>query len=164
MKIRHLAGPALAAAALGLAACSSSTSTTTGTQSFNGTSHNPNAPVVNVTGAGVVSSHGSVDLGSTSSKATLKMADGDVNINHSKGTTSTSTDTAACTASEVNKGTYTVLGGTGTYAGATGHGTFRVGFTGKFTPTNGKCVISQSSTPVSGSITFSASGPMTVKS
>ena len=66
-----------------------------------------------------------------------------------------------------DKGSYTVLtGSTGKFAGATGHGSYLITATGSAPLAKGKTTCSFSSTgPVStqgASITFSASGPLTV--
>jgi hypothetical protein len=62
---------------------------------------------------------------------------------------------------------YTVTGGTGKFAGATGHGTVVVTFTADLPKlANGKCNTSKSAQPIASTAVgvFSLSGPLTVKS
>ena len=68
-----------------------------------------------------------------------------------------------CVASQTEGGVYTVVGGTGRFHGATGHGKFKVYFAIVFPRLkNGKCNTSQSAQPVSGKISFLAYGPLSV--
>jgi hypothetical protein len=165
MRYGYLTAPALLAAAIGLAACSSSPTVTTGTLTIAGTTTNVNASSLPVTTSGVVSTTGSVPLNTSSDHIVLKFKDGDLDVTHSAGTMPPPVvNTAKCSASQVNAGTYKVTGGTGSFDGATGHGDFKISFSGVFAKTNGVCKITQSSTPISGSMTFDASGPLTLKS
>jgi hypothetical protein len=59
------------------------------------------------------------------------------------------------------KGTYTLIGGTGAYAGISGSGRFRLKSTGVGMIKHGKCDISSSSTPVASQSVITASGPVT---
>jgi hypothetical protein len=150
-------------AALGLAACSSGT--TTGTQTISGSSTNLSSSTLPVTATGVVSTTGSLPLDTSSLSIVIKFAAGDLDLTHSKGTMPPPVvNTANCSASQVETGTYTVTGGTGKFSGATGHGDFKISFAGVFPKTSGACTITQSSTPVSGTMAFRASGPLTVNS
>jgi hypothetical protein len=168
MKVIRCVPAALVAGTLGLLVACSSSSTTTGTQTFAGATSNTNASTIAITGTGVVADHGSLILNNSSTnKAVLQMSDGNVNVTHSKGNNNgngtTTVDQAKCSVKNVVSGTYTVAGGTGKYAGATGNGNYKISFVGTFALTDGKCQVTQSSTPVSGTEAFHATGPLTLK-
>ncbi len=161
-RIATAAGVALAVlTALTLAACGSSS--TTGTQSFSGSTTNLNASTLPLRASGVVNSTGSLALNNSSAtKGTIKTAAGDLYVTHNNPNPPPSLNTSACTATQATKGTYKVTGGTGSFSGATGSGDYTLVFSGKFPLTGGKCVITQNSSPVSGTETFHATGPLTV--
>jgi hypothetical protein len=168
MKVIRCVPGFLAAGALGLLVACSSSSTTTGTQTFAGATSNTNASTIAITGTGVVADHGSLILNNSSSdKAVLQMSDGNLDVTHSKGNNNgngtTSVDQAKCSVKNVVTGTYSVKGGTGKYAGATGNGNYTISFVGTFALTGGKCQVTQNSNPVSGTEAFHATGPLTVK-
>jgi hypothetical protein len=162
-KLIILAGVSIAGVAL--AACGSST--TSGTQVFAGSTTNvsQNAKVP-ITGSGVVTSTSGTLPGGSGSKAVLKFNNGTVDVTHSKGNNggngTVSMDSAKCTLTDVVTGTYTVTGGTGSYSGATGHGTYKITFLGRYALTGGKCSPTPSANPISGLEVFHASGPLTV--
>ena len=67
-------------------------------------------------------------------------------------------------ASQTEGGVYTVVGGTGKFSGAKGHGKYKTYFAIVFPRLkNGKCNTSQSAQPVSGKISFLAHGPLSVR-
>jgi ABC-type oligopeptide transport system substrate-binding subunit len=161
-RITMAAGMALAVlTALVLAACGSSS--TSGTQSFHGSTTDLSANALPLKASGVVNTTGSLVLNNSSAtKSTIKTTNGDVYVTHNNPNTAPSVNSSACTASEVTKGTYKVTGGTGSFNGATGSGNYTITFNGKFALTGGKCVITQNSSPESGTESFDASGPLTV--
>jgi hypothetical protein len=59
------------------------------------------------------------------------------------------------------KGTYTLIGGTGAYKGISGSGRFSLKSTGVGMINHGKCDISSSSKPVASQAVITASGPVT---
>jgi hypothetical protein len=69
-----------------------------------------------------------------------------------------------CVLSQNDGGVYTVLGGTGKFWGATGHGKYHTYFAIVFPRLkNGKCNTSQSAVPISGKINFVAYGPLSLR-
>ena len=152
--------PALAIGGLVAAACSSSASTT-GTETFAGSSTSVTSNIVPLTASGIVADHGTINLGGNGTKGTLDLAKGHVDVTHTNPSPPFSLDKTTCTGTSVASGTYTITGGTGSYAKATGHGTYKVTFTGKFPLVGGKCNPSPNATPTSGLTTFHASGPFT---
>jgi hypothetical protein len=155
---------ALVATAAGCSSSGPDPATTSGTLHIFGSTANVNANSLPVTLRGVISTTGSLPVGGNSTKATITTKDGDLNVSHTNPPTGQpSVNGADCTASDVTAGTFTVLGGTGKFAGATGHGSYTITFNGKFAKTNGQCKITQNSTPTSGTLTFRATGPLTIK-
>jgi hypothetical protein len=69
-----------------------------------------------------------------------------------------------CNGSYANRMPYTITGGTGRYAGASGHGTAEIEFVGTFSKVNGACDFAGAAKPVTGSakLAYGASGPMTL--
>jgi hypothetical protein len=69
-----------------------------------------------------------------------------------------------CNGSYANQMPYTITGGTGPYAGASGHGIAEIEFTGTFSKVNGACDFAGSAKPVKGSarLAYGASGPVTL--
>jgi hypothetical protein len=168
----RLALTALAGGALVLAACSSSSApepaTKTGTVIFAGDSTSlANNPVIPLRATGVITDTGSIKLsgGPGAGTGVIKLSHGHVNVMHSRGSGSAfHLSKATCTAGQNSHGTYTVTGGTGSYAHATGHGRFTVTFTVKFAMTGGQCKVTRHTQPASGHTTFLATGPITIHS
>jgi hypothetical protein len=69
-----------------------------------------------------------------------------------------------CKGSYANQLPYTITGGTGPYAGASGHGTAEIEFIGTFRKVHGACDFAGSANPVKGSarLAYGASGPVTL--
>lgn len=69
-----------------------------------------------------------------------------------------------CNGSYANQMPYTITGGTGPYAGASGHGTAEIEFTGTFSKVHGACDFAGPANPVKGStrLAYGASGPVTL--
>jgi hypothetical protein len=162
--LRHTAVtlPALAIGALAVAACSSSPSTTTGHESITGTTTNLNASALGVKATGPVNDHGHLDISSNDSKGVIVLSKGDIDVTHTKGTTTDHFDQASESFDQANTGTFTVTGGTGAYKGVTGNGDFSITFSGKFPPGT-TAAKAPSTRPISGQLAFHASGPWTVK-
>jgi hypothetical protein len=168
MKQRIIAASAAAlGASAAVAACSSSPSSTTGSEVLSGTSTEVASNTIPLTAHGVSADHGSITLAGNGSHGVIKLAKGNVDVEHSSGNAgSPSVDKANCTATDVTAGTYEVTGGTGAYKGATGSGHFTVTFT-ESAMTHGKCdpsaLSSPSFQPASGRATFQATGHWTLK-
>lgn len=179
------------------AACSSTTSTTSsthsGTEILSGTitgqaaiktfeNQNSNAPLIfpKFTWSGVVNTtavNESIGSGGNGTEYTFPTPAGDFALIHtSKSPNGTGSATGpvsgVCSFKDVTSGTYTVVAdkSTGSFNGATGHGTFAITITGTgpITPKATKCTVGNNGPNVAGiksaSITFTASGPLTVKS
>lgn len=69
-----------------------------------------------------------------------------------------------CSGSYANRMPYTITGGTGRYAGASGHGNAEIEFVATFSKVNGQCDFAGSAKPVTGSarLAYGASGPVTL--
>ena len=179
------------------AACGSTTSTTSsthsGTEILSGTitgqaaiktfeNQNSNAPLIfpTFTWSGVVNTtavNESIGSGGNGTEYTFPTPAGDFAVIHtSKNPNGTGSATGPvsgiCSFKDVTSGTYTVVAdkSTGSFNGATGHGTFAITITGTgpITPKATKCTVGNNGPNVAGitsaSIAFTASGPLTVKS
>jgi hypothetical protein len=88
-----------------------------------------NAPAIPLTATGVVASTGHITLGGPSSgKGVLVFKKGNMNVVHTNAKSKSTFVKMNCTFTEAIPGTYKVTGGTGSFAGATGHGTYTVTF------------------------------------
>lgn len=170
--------PALAALGV-LSACSSSTTSSSssspsasarsGTEVITASTTNPNATSVTVKASGVSTDTGTFALpgGNGAATVTFKFTHGNLVAKASKSkTTAQHLNTATCAFSQASGGTYTIVPGssTGTYAGATGHGTFAANFSGILPKTSdGKCNMSNSAIPTKALTTILVRGPLTLK-
>ncbi len=161
-----------------------------GTETFSGiknltaaqTSAQNFVPTIPLTASGPFSDTGSIYLTPGSGKdgngpgtATIKLANGDLNVHHAASLPANAQPVqlpgSSCTFSVTQKTGYTVVGGTGKYAGATGHGVATVTFnftlprlpihSGHITSSDGACDTSNSAMPLGGQVVFSAVGPVT---
>jgi hypothetical protein len=162
-----------AALALGLAASPAASAAVaggkTGTEYIQGSTTklsviDSNAPVVPLEAHGVVDSNGYISLGGpTNGRSTLYFHAGNLRVKHTQTDSQQSSNPKTCVIGQVEGGLYTVVSGTGKFHGAKGHGRYEVAFTVKLPRLkNGKCNTSHSAEPVSGKITFRASGPLSV--
>jgi hypothetical protein len=137
---------------------------TSGTETLAGSTTNVNASSLPLTLRGPVATHGTLVLNnSNSTRGVIKTQAGNLDVTHTNPpNTQPKVNMSACTATQVMAGTYKVTGGTGKFSGATGHGDFTTVFKGTFTKTNGQCKLTSNSNPTSGTLTFHASGPLTV--
>jgi hypothetical protein len=146
-------------------------STKTGTENFSGsTTSSANNPTIPLKASGVFTDTGSFVLGNgKSTKGTLDFSKGKIDVTHSIGNDNappTSFNAKTCHVVFESPGTFTVTGGTGTYEGATGHGSYKVTFSATLPKLkNGKCNESNNAQPVAGSslTAFEASGTLTIK-
>jgi hypothetical protein len=118
---------------------------------------------------GSITDHGSINLNTNGRPAVIKLAKGDLIVQHSNSnrkTTGYDQSTGVMTA--VETGTFKVVSGTGSYKGANGHGDFRINLTLKFAPGTSESTAQTSSltvgpsgNPQSGVVVFHADGPVT---
>lgn len=131
------------------------------------------APVVPVKFTGVFSASGTITLHRCSplshyrciDKPAFDFAAGSLAIASQPGARTQHVDAATCAASFATTSTYTITGGRGAYAGATGHGVATIKFTAVFPRLNGKCDIAAKAVPVKSTarLHFQAHGPVTLK-
>jgi len=126
-----------------------------------------NATVLPVQAFGVVRTKGTIALsGPTNGTSSFDFRAGKLTVNHKQtsGGTQPTFNPKTCAASQIQGGVYTVVGGTGKFYGAKGHGKFKLYFAAVFPRLkNGKCNTSPSAQPVSGKISFLAYGPLSVR-
>ena len=126
-----------------------------------------NTSVLPVKAHGVVRTKGTISLGGPNNgKSSFDFRAGKLTVNHTQtsGGSQPSVNLKTCVASQTEGGVYTVIGGTGRFSGATGHGKYKIYFAIVFPRLkNGKCNTSQSAQPISGKISFLAYGPLSVR-
>ena len=123
-----------------------------------------NVPVVPLRARGVVNTRGTISLGgATNGTSSLDFRAGNLTVKHTQKSSSSNFNPKTCVFSQSEAGVYTVVGGTGRFRDATGHGWFKVNFAIKAPRLkNGQCNTSQSALPVAGKISFLAYGPLSV--
>jgi hypothetical protein len=153
------------------AASASATACRSGTEVIVGSTTNlsiilANTSVLPVKAYGVVRTKGTLSLGGpTNGTSSFVFRAGKLTVKHTQtsGGSQPTVNPKTCVASQTEGGVYTVVGGTGRFHGAQGHGKFKVYFAIVFPRLkNGKCNTSQSAQPVSGKISFLAYGPLSV--
>ena len=105
------------------------------------------APVVQVKAAGAVTASGTVTLKRCAltnhyrctDGTDITLTDGSLHMRYGKSTFTQYQDARTCGGSYANVMPYTVTGGSGAYAGASGHGTAEIEFTATFSKVNGAC-------------------------
>ena len=126
-----------------------------------------NVSVLPVKAYGVVHTKGTLSLGGPANgTSSFNFRAGKLTVKHKQtsGTSQPTLNSRTCVFSQSQGGIYTVVGGTGKFHGATGHGKYQVVFAIVFPRLkNGKCNTSQSAKPVRGKITFAAHGPLSVR-
>jgi hypothetical protein len=130
------------------------------------------APVVTFKATGLFSATGTVTLKRCSLSNHYRcIADPDLafghDVLHLKYGQSTFTqfqEASSCNGSYANRMPYTITGGTGAYAGASGHGTAEIEFVGTFHKVNGTCEFAGQAKPITGSarLSYGAHGPVTL--
>ncbi len=132
------------------------------------------APVVQVKATGAVTASGTVTLrrcaltnhyrctGGTD----ITFTDGSLHIQYGKSTFTQYQDASTCGGSYANVMPYTITGGSGAYAGASGHGAAEIEFTATFSKVNGACDFAGAAKPEVGTahLSFTANGPVTPSS
>lgn len=69
----------------------------------------------------------------------ITVTDGSLHLQYGKSTFTQFQDASTCGGSYANVMPYTITGGSGAYAGASGHGTAEIEFTATFSKVNGAC-------------------------
>ncbi len=166
-KACRIAAPA-AALTLVLAGCSGGTgkaaATSAGTETFRGSTTNltdidSKTDMVTIAASGLVADHGSVSLAGSSKTSVLRLSGGTLTVAHAKGKSHQGIS-KQCAVTFWNKDSYTVVGGTGRYAHAAGHGIATITFTGSV-PKKKDGTCNTTTDDVTGAReTFVATGPL----
>jgi hypothetical protein len=158
------AGSMLAAGAIalsGLVAAAASPhaahSGTSGIESFQFMSISETSTPTTVIARGVFTA-GGADITTSNTTDKLKFPNGTIRLRHSNPPGGVSFDPRTCLSTVNQHGTYTLLGGTGKYAGISGHGTFRLHVLLVAARSHGQC--SQTKPPVAFELLIRASGPV----
>ncbi len=132
------------------------------------------APVVQVKAAGAVTASGTVTLRRCAltnhyrctDGTDITLTDGSLHLQYGKSTFTQYQNAGTCGGSYANVMPYTITGGTGVYAGASGHGTAEIEFRATFPKVNGACDFAGAAKPEAGTahLSFTANGPVTLSS
>jgi hypothetical protein len=152
----------------------SGTETIAGTQVLTPAQANSNnfVPAIPLTASGAFADTGSIKLtpgsgpnGNGSGSATVVLTKGNLAVHHgaTPGNGQPVLQKGSCAYALTEQTPYTFTGGTGAYAGATGHGTATVSFS-FYVPklADGECNTSSSVAATGGKVTFRAVGPVSV--
>ena len=134
-------------------------SATTGTENFQMMSTSATSSSASVIASGVFTAPG-VDHEGQHNTATFTFPNGTVSLKHSAGKGQQSFDPKTCLLTINLHGTYTLTGGTGSYAGITGSGKYQLSILAIGASSGGKC--SKSKPPVAFHQVINASGPVTL--
>lgn len=124
---------------------------------FMSTTGTGNNSSVIATGVFTAGGHGGTGRGAV---GTLVFPKGTVKIRHSRGQGSQHFNPKTCLLTVSLHGTYRVLGGTGAYAGISGHGNYQLSILAIAARVNGKCSMRQQ--PVAFHQLINASGPVSL--
>jgi hypothetical protein len=167
-RIASLAGVACAAAALALAApalaaqgSGSTRPAVSGTEHFQLLSTSATSTTAPVIAYGVFTAPAIDHMGVAKNVDKFVFSNGSFKVRHRNGTGGThSFNPRTCLAKITQPGTYTIFGGTGKYAGITGHGKFVLNLLFIGAKSGGKCT--QRKPPVAFQQVIRASGPVTL--
>jgi hypothetical protein len=155
------AGSMLAAGALALsgtlAAAAAPSSSASGIEHFQAMSTSETGTPTTVIAQGVFTA-GGVDITTSNTTDTFKFPNGTIRVRHSPGTGPASFNPRTCLLTVHQHGTYTLLGGTGKYAGISGHGRFQLDVLLVGARSHGKCT--QNKPPAAFELIIRASGPV----
>jgi hypothetical protein len=162
VRLLAAAGSMLAAGAIALsgtlaATAAPSSSSASGIEHFQAMSTDPTGAKTTVIAHGVFTA-GGVDITTSDTTDTFKFPNGTIRVRHSAGTGPQSFNPRTCLATVHQHGTYRLLGGTGKYAGISGHGRFRVDVLAVAARSHGKC--NQKKPPAAFELIIRASGPV----
>ena len=163
-KIITSAAIAAAAAAViggtGIAAAGTH-SATTGTENFQMMTTSATAPTDSVIASGVFTAPGVDHENQQANTAQFVFSNGTISLKHSKGTGQQSFNPKTCLLTLNLHGTYTLTGGTGSYAGITGNGKYQLSILA-IGARNSASKCSQTKAPVAFHQVINASGPVTL--
>jgi hypothetical protein len=162
LRVLTAAGSMLAAGAIALsgtlaAAAAPSSSGASGIEHLQAMSTDPTGAKTTVIAHGVFTA-GGVDISTSNTTDTFKFPNGTIRVRHSPGTGPQSFNRHTCLLTVHQHGTYRLLGGTGKYAGISGHGRFQVDILAVAARSHGKCT--QSKPPAAFELIIRASGPV----
>jgi hypothetical protein len=144
----------------GIAAASTHSAGTTGTESFQLMTTSGTGSTSSVIARGVFTG-AAVDHEHAHNTATFVFSNGTVRLHHSNGKGRQSFNPKTCLLTISQRGDYRITGGTGKYAGISGHGRYQLSILAVGARSGGKC--SQNKPPVAFHQVINASGPVTVK-
>jgi len=101
---------------------------------------------------------GGVDIETSNTTDTLKFPNGTIRLRHSEPVGPVSFSPRTCLLTVNQHGTYTLLGGTGKYAGISGHGRFRLHILSVAARSHGQC--NENKPPVAFELLIRAFGPI----
>ena len=158
------AGSMLAAGALALSGIAAAAAAphaaqagTSGIERFQIMSTSANAIRDTVIAHGVFTA-GGVDITTSNTTDTFKFPNGTIRVRHSAGTGPQCFNRRTCLLTVHQHGTYTLVGGTGKYAGISGHGRFHLDILAVAARSHGKC--DQNKPPAAFELIIRASGPV----
>ena len=163
-RLMAAAGSMLAAGAIALsgivaaaAAPHAARSGATGIERFQAMSTDPTGAKTTVIARGVFTA-GGVDITTSNTTDTFKFPNGTIRVRHSEPVGPANFNPRTCLFTVHQHGTYRLVGGTGKYAGISGHGTFKVDVLLVAARSHGKC--SDTKPPVAYEQLIRASGPV----
>lgn len=139
-----------------LAAASARPATST-TEHFQGMSTSATSNKSSVIATGVFTA-GGVDISTSATTDTFKFPTGTFKVKHHAVHTKQAVNPKTCLFTISQRGTYKLSGGTGSYAGISGHGTYVLSILGVFARSKGKC--SMTATPAAFQQLIKAQGPV----
>jgi hypothetical protein len=162
LRVLTAAGSMLAAGAIALSGTLAATAAPSGNgdsgiEHFQFMSTSDTSPNSTVIARGVFTA-GGVDISTGNTTDTLKFPNGTIRLRHSAGTGPQSFDPRTCLNTVNQHGTYRLLGGTGKYAGISGHGRFQLNVLAVGARSHGKC--SQTKPLVAFELIIRAAGPV----
>ena len=163
-RVLAAAGSMLAAGAIalsGIAAAAAAPHTaragTSGLERFQFMSTSATSTKTTVIARGVFTA-GGVDITTSNTTDTFKFPNGTIKVRHSPGTGPQSFNRQTCLITVHQHGTYTLVSGTGKYAGISGHGRYRLDILAVAARSHGKC--DQNKPPAAFELIIRASGPV----
>ena len=161
-KIITSAAVAAAAAVIGGTgiAAAGTHSASSGTENFQMMTTSATSPTASVIASGVFTAPGADHENNKANTATFVFANGTVSLKHSAGTGKQSFNPKTCLLTISEHGTYTLTGGTGSYAGITGNGKYQLSILAIGASSGGKC--SKTQPPVAFHQVINASGPVSL--
>jgi hypothetical protein len=143
----------------GIAAASAHSGGTTGTEHFQGMTTSATSSSFSVIAYGVFTG-AAVDHQVSSNVDRFVFSNGTFRVHHSPGKGPQTFNPKTCLLTVDQHGTYRLYGGTGKYAGISGHGTYQLSILAIGARSGGKC--SQSKPPVAFHQVINASGPVSL--